>query len=295
LYVPDTRIVIRLTHDEAGNDVFYDDGETFIPAQPQATAGQATIFLRPIEIQAGETFYVHYNARASGLFTGNGLALGNGSEVVLNFNGDINANPTEETLGVIAVTPENKINFDRLQLGSIQTQYPGGDGSVMLTLSRDDAGQDIMATAEAPIRFSDAPSLVTFSFPTVSIETDRAYFIGITNHAGVALRPSGALLAMETSWDDSLPLRLPGYDPFGGIYRMGNIELFEPDTAVKRDNIVDVLARADYLVISSNRGYDAMPRLPLRYPMTLKYYQTLFGCNVQFIYECAYPAEVGFF
>ncbi|HLB48496.1 MAG TPA: DUF2298 domain-containing protein, partial [Anaerolineales bacterium] len=111
--------------------------------------------------------------------------------------------------------------------------------------------------------------------------------------AGAPLRPAGTILAMETSWDDSLPLRVGGFDPLGGIYRLTNLDLFEPDTAAKRDRMLEVLAGSDYLVISSNRAYDAMPRLPLRYPMTLKYYQALFGCEEALIIHCAYPAQEG--
>src|SRR5690606_32910567 len=36
---------------------------------------------------------------------------------------------------------------------------------------------------------------------------------------------------------------------------------------------------SEYLVIPSNRAYDAMPRLELRYPLTLRYYQLLFDCE----------------
>ncbi len=43
--------------------------------------------------------------------------------------------------------------------------------------------------------------------------------------------------------------------------------------------MIEILDATNYIVIPSNRAYDAMPRLPLRYPMTLKYYQALFGCN----------------
>ncbi len=43
--------------------------------------------------------------------------------------------------------------------------------------------------------------------------------------------------------------------------------------------MLKILAESDYIVIPSNRAYDAMPRLPLRYPLTLKYYQALFDCN----------------
>ena len=63
-----------------------------------------------------------------------------------------------------------------------------------------------------------------------------------------------------------------------------------------------ILAESNYIVIPSNRAYDAMPRLPLRYPLTLKYYQTLFDCpcsgdaleNTGLRFEGAFQKPAGF-
>ena len=43
--------------------------------------------------------------------------------------------------------------------------------------------------------------------------------------------------------------------------------------------MIRILESTDYLVIPSNRAYDSMPRLELRYPLTLRYYQLLFDCD----------------
>ena len=76
-----------------------------------------------------------------------------------------------------------------------------------------------------------------------------------------------------------MPLNIDQYNVQGGIFVPLNLELYEPDTPDKRDAMLKILAESDYIVIPSNRAYDAMPRLPLRYPLTLKYYQALFDCN----------------
>ncbi|MGD2077462.1 MAG: DUF2298 domain-containing protein, partial [Chloroflexota bacterium] len=101
---------------------------------------------------------------------------------------------------------------------------------------------------------------------------------------------AGTALASETTWDDVLPLRSEGFDPYSGVYKLINLQLYEPDNEAKREAMTKALDEADYIVISSNRAYDAMPRLPLRYPMTTAYYQALFGCQSAEITECAYPA-----
>ncbi len=72
---------------------------------------------------------------------------------------------------------------------------------------------------------------------------------------------------------------MDGINALGGIYTPLNLELYEPDTPAKRASMLEILSESDYIVLPSNRAYDAMPRLPLRYPLTLKYYQALFDCN----------------
>ncbi|HUU34871.1 MAG TPA: DUF2298 domain-containing protein, partial [Vicinamibacterales bacterium] len=86
--------------------------------------------------------------------------------------------------------------------------------------------------------------------------------------------PSGATLATE-HWDDALPLPLPGRSPryFGAI----QLTPYDDDTPAKLGTLIDRLDEADYVVLSSNRLYDSIPRLPMRYPMTIRYYDALFS------------------
>ncbi len=127
--------------------------------------------------------------------------------------------------------------------------------------------------------------------PEVSVEAGAAYELSVQLESSVALRMSGAAIAVETSWDDDLPLRVAEISAYPGLFQHFNLELYEPDNEQKREHMLDVLEQADYIAISSNRAYDAMPRLPLRYPMTLAYYQALFGCQSKQIIACAYPAQ----
>jgi len=97
----------------------------------------------------------------------------------------------------------------------------------------------------------------------------------------------GTALANE-HWDDPLPLRIDGKDPFGGMYRglkssqdslMG---WYGEDTPEKRTAAINWINEADYIILSSNRLYGSIPRLPMRYPMTTKYYQWLFDGTLDF-------------
>ncbi len=103
--------------------------------------------------------------------------------------------------------------------------------------------------------------------------------------------PASSVVAVETSWDDMLPLRIGAFDTYKEPYKMLNLELFEPDDEEKRERLLEMLEQVDYLVIASNRVYDAVPRLPLRYPMTTAYYRALFGCDGPHFDACAYAVE----
>lgn len=99
--------------------------------------------------------------------------------------------------------------------------------------------------------------------------------------------PPGSVIANE-HWDDPLPLRIDGKDPFGGLYRGlksspdSLMEWYGEDTPEKRTQAIQWVNEAQYIVLSSNRLYGSIPRLPLRYPMTTKYYEWLFNGTLDF-------------
>ncbi|HBY96713.1 MAG TPA: hypothetical protein DEP84_22665, partial [Chloroflexi bacterium] len=94
--------------------------------------------------------------------------------------------------------------------------------------------------------------------------------------------PPGSIIANETQWDDGLPLRVDGKDGFGGMYTGLNLDITAEDSPEKMEHVLDVLDQAEYLFISSNRQYDSMPRLPMRFPMVIKYYDALFNGRLGF-------------
>ncbi len=93
--------------------------------------------------------------------------------------------------------------------------------------------------------------------------------------------PKGSVLANE-HWDDGLPLRVDGKDGFGGWYKGVEIPNYNEDTPEKLNLLVERLTEADYVILSSNRLYDSIPRLPMRYPMTTRYYRLLFAEQLGF-------------
>lgn len=99
--------------------------------------------------------------------------------------------------------------------------------------------------------------------------------------------PLHSVIANE-HWDDPLPMRVEGTDPFGNMFKGlssssdGMIQNYGEDDESKRENIQKWLDEADYLVLSSNRLYQSIPRLPYRFPLTTKYYDWLFSGELGF-------------
>ncbi len=64
------------------------------------------------------------------------------------------------------------------------------------------------------------------------------------------------------------------------------------DDANKRQMFVDTLSQADYIVVPSQRAVWATCRLPQMYPMTMAYYQALFGEQLGFKQVASFSAPL---
>jgi YYY domain-containing protein len=115
--------------------------------------------------------------------------------------------------------------------------------------------------------------------------------------SGGSLALSGLGVANEGEWDDGLPLRMDGYDGFGGIYPTElNFNMYWDDNRDKLERFLGILDKADYIVISSNRQWGTLPRLPERFPLTTLYYRSLLGCPAESdIVDCYRVAEPGLY
>lgn len=91
--------------------------------------------------------------------------------------------------------------------------------------------------------------------------------------------PAGSTIATEY-WDFGLPVWLPGED--ASQYPTIALDLYRTDSAEKLSVLIGQLQRTDYIVISSNRLVDSIPRMPWRYPMTTEYYDALFSGELGF-------------
>lgn len=95
--------------------------------------------------------------------------------------------------------------------------------------------------------------------------------------------PAGSTIGWE-NWDDILPWGgVGGRNGYAeGTYYDVRFEPYHEDVPEKLGWFVDWTDRADYIILSSNRLYGSIPRLPMRYPMTTRYYEYLFNGELGF-------------
>lgn len=136
----------------------------------------------------------------------------------------------------------------------------------------------------------------------VALQEGEGYILTLENLGDSGLALAGSGIVNESSWDDGQPLRIEGRDGFGGLYIDHNLELYWRDdedadddgVSDKAQRIVQSLAAADYLVISSSRQYGSTGRVPQRHPINIAYYRALLGCPApQDIERCVDRAEPG--
>ncbi len=84
--------------------------------------------------------------------------------------------------------------------------------------------------------------------------------------------PQGSTILTEY-WDDPLPLMVQ--DPRTRNYIGREVHIFDPDTTEKWQIIDEQLNKADYYIMSSNRGWGSIPTTPERYPVASQFYKKM--------------------
>ncbi|NLF14772.1 MAG: hypothetical protein GX597_23525 [Anaerolineaceae bacterium] len=166
-------------------------------------------------------------------------------------------------------------------------------------LGSDEAGSNssgeplTVAEAQAHGVFAQAgPQLL--DIPDVALEGGETYYFESRALEGAPLVSYGSVIANE-HFDDPLPFNMFGYAAFGsGLYRsldvgypgstncLDQLSLYDEDTPEKLEVLLDALDQADYIMMSSGRLWQSIPRLPMRYPMTTRYYELLFAEELGF-------------
>ncbi len=120
--------------------------------------------------------------------------------------------------------------------------------------------------------------------PPTPLDPDRPYTLVVDLGVGSGVRADTSVITSE-HWDDALPSRLHGRDPYSQYFRGlsgGQMSTTHPDSFEKREQLLDWLDEADYIALSSQRSLWQLPRIPLTYPLMVRYYDALFNEELGF-------------
>ncbi|NOZ51160.1 MAG: hypothetical protein GXP37_14115, partial [Chloroflexi bacterium] len=90
--------------------------------------------------------------------------------------------------------------------------------------------------------------------------------------------PDGSVWITE-HWEEGMPLNLPIPKGNPGAHGWRNVvmPMYEEDTPQKYEIIKQNMREGDYYVLATKRLYGALPHLPERYPLSLRFYDLLFS------------------
>ncbi len=280
LALADLRVKIKLD-DEPDNTL--SEAHIVIPAENAPDT--LTLDLREVTLQAGKTYRMEFTLKTGGPVSISDAVLRNENDgdpnQPLDWSVTMNAQGPGTTEDKVVFTPGSDVRINRLAIGKFSGTLVPTPVTFNVSVTRDDGGQDVVATTSTTQNYTgdEQTAAPVFRFDAATVDKGKTYYVNYQIVAGGPVVFDAETYTLETSWDDSLPLRVEPYDGLGGIYDPLNLELYDDETPDKRAKMEEVLDQANYIVMPSNRGYDAMPRLPQRYPMATSLYQGLFDCN----------------
>ncbi len=92
--------------------------------------------------------------------------------------------------------------------------------------------------------------------------------------------PKGSTLSCD-AWDDCLPLNIEGVG-YLNQYKILSMEPFATNTPEKQILFSQQLQQIDYLVLTSNRAWGSLTKVPEKYPFMSKFYKDLFSEKLNF-------------
>ncbi len=200
----------------------------------------------------------------------------------------------------ITITPQETGVLQSITLSQVidQTSLPGSQTLVLTITPPGDnqlgAAASLTADLTAGSNGFGAGYTMTLDRP-LALEQGQTYSLSLALQSGEGIiTVQGSAVANEGDWDDGLPLRLKNYDAFSGIYKAGlNFNMYTDDNSDKLEHFIDVYNQSEYLLISSNRQWGSLPRIPERFPMSTLHYRHLLGCpddkTIQWCYSVAQP------
>jgi len=102
-----------------------------------------------------------------------------------------------------------------------------------------------------------------YFFPHTRVEASEWIYKNLKNNT----------IILGEHWDDVLPL--PIEKNLGKFFQVEILPVFDPDNNEKWQKMKELLQKADYYVLSSNRGWGSISTVPYRYPLMSMYYKAL--------------------
>lgn len=244
---------------------------------------QNTIALKFSEtnLSAGTNYYLQFRFRNNSQISFNGVSLNkNDQENPIQLELLFDNQKSGIFTGSNSFQVEQDKSINQIIIQNFQQQFIPRTAKVRVSILTKDKNSTPLAVSEVTfdITKSGLDFDHNFNFSSIPLDREKTYQLKFELLEGDAIQLLAENYTLETSWDDSLPLGVDGYN-VGGIYSPFNLELYQADTTEKRDRMIEILDKSEYIIVPSNRGYDAMPRLVTRYPLTLRYYQLLFDCD----------------
>lgn len=91
--------------------------------------------------------------------------------------------------------------------------------------------------------------------------------------------PNNSVILGEL-WDDPLPLSV--IDNYNKQFTIEQLPVFDPDTPEKWQKMNEMLQKADYYVLSSNRGWGSIMTVPEKYPQMSQFYKQLLSDKLSY-------------
>ncbi|RPI48952.1 MAG: hypothetical protein EHM56_13085, partial [Chloroflexi bacterium] len=206
---------------------------------------------------------------------------------------------TDGTWHVVSFTPPQAVTAIEVVVVDLRGAQAPQEGAfeVRIRSAGETAGSEPATLSEAQLRGifgAQGKERQVLDIPDVGLEEGETYFFESRALEGAPLVSYGSAIANE-HFDDPLPFNMFGYSAFGsGLYRsldvaypgstnrIDQLSLYDEDTPEKLEVLLDALDQADYIMMSSGRLWQSIPRLPMRYPMTTRYYELLFAGELGF-------------
>ena len=157
-------------------------------------------------------------------------------------------------------------------------------GILRILIAQNQTGQQPLSEADVDISLAPNGSRgqsFTASFQPINLQAGQVYYVIASSQSQGTFAINRVLISNE-SWDEGLPVRMDGLDPFSTYYDGITMEARWYDSPDKLKMYLDTLSKADYVMVQSQRAIWSVTRLPATYPMTMAYYRALFQGQLGF-------------